>query len=554
MTNIIVDAGTDAKIAKFQKRGMELIGLAVIEPVEVWPSHPSQKESHESSLLHPPPHRSSASSRPVTPEVAAHSPPSSSVVSLSSASHSHAIPHQRQQTTESIDPQPAAPSMPTRKRDIFGKLFKKKEHPSQEPVDASAPHTRAPSIPHTSRFTRHFKRPSFTGAALTVPALPTDTTHIGVVDDDSSNHDHSNTGNANSTGTSSSLLCPPILGIQPTMSSPVVPPVGRPSMYVWYVRRWIKGADAGLLSGMIGKLGPTGSAHANGGRSVEVRFEWKKGRPDKGKKKKGRARTNSLVGDATHSRRASLVGASSSNAASTGSTASLNANGKPGHLRNKAQNGHKGENEHERERKRANRLSVASQKSISTSVTSDDRFSERSREHKAQGEQPEDGEESDPEDSETPWTCTLKVRRLVPVSSPRTPTPATPYTAGGGFKGAGGGVEDQTIRVKIGTLSQTPHHPKVVAMLKVPFPLPDVEVDALSVHKRVVLPGGIVVKTVNGEGNDEGGGGGGGVGLVLTAEEIKDVVSSTGLWLVVREGFGGVGKVNRKGDGWRIRA
>ena len=43
-------------------------------------------------------------------------------------------------------------------------------------------------------------------------------------------------------------------------------------------------------------------------------------------------------------------------------------------------------------------------------------------------------------------------------------------------------------------------------------------------------------------------------GLVLTAEEIKDVVSSTALWLVVREGFGGVGRVSRKGDGgWRIR-
>ena len=43
-------------------------------------------------------------------------------------------------------------------------------------------------------------------------------------------------------------------------------------------------------------------------------------------------------------------------------------------------------------------------------------------------------------------------------------------------------------------------------------------------------------------------------GLVLTAEEIKDIVSCTGLWLIVREGFGGVGRVSRKGDGgWRIR-
>lgn len=30
-------------------------------------------------------------------------------------------------------------------------------------------------------------------------------------------------------------------------------------------------------------------------------------------------------------------------------------------------------------------------------------------------------------------------------------------------------------------------------------------------------------------------------GLVLTAEEIKDIVCGTGLWLAVREGFGGLG-------------
>ena len=40
--------------------------------------------------------------------------------------------------------------------------------------------------------------------------------------------------------------------------------------------------------------------------------------------------------------------------------------------------------------------------------------------------------------------------------------------------------------------------------------------------------------------------------LVLTAEEIKDVVSCTGLWVIVREGYGGLAK-KRKGDGWMIR-
>ena len=39
MTNTVLDAGTDAKVAKFHKRGMEVLALAVLECVEVWPSY-----------------------------------------------------------------------------------------------------------------------------------------------------------------------------------------------------------------------------------------------------------------------------------------------------------------------------------------------------------------------------------------------------------------------------------------------------------------------------------------------------------------------------------
>jgi hypothetical protein len=80
-------------------------------------------------------------------------------------------------------------------------------------------------------------------------------------------------------------------------------------------------------------------------------------------------------------------------------------------------------------------------------------------------------------------------------------------------------------------------------MLKVPFPLPDIEVDKMAVRRRILTSSG-VARPGTSTGHE---------GLILTAEEIKDVVSCTGLWLVVREGFGGVGRVSRKGDGWRIR-
>jgi hypothetical protein len=134
----------------------------------------------------------------------------------------------------------------------------------------------------------------------------------------------------------------------------------------------------------------------------------------------------------------------------------------------------------------------------------------------------DDGDESEPEDSETPWTCTLIMSRH------------------GGADGS-----DSVVRLRVATFSPTPHHPKVVALLKVPFPLPDIVVDELQVCRRAVNAQGIARPSWNIDELE---------GLVLTAEEIKDIVSSTGLWLVVRESVGGVGKINRKGDGWRIRA
>jgi len=41
--------------------------------------------------------------------------------------------------------------------------------------------------------------------------------------------------------------------------------------------------------------------------------------------------------------------------------------------------------------------------------------------------------------------------------------------------------------------------------------------------------------------------------LALMAEEIKDVVTSTALWMTVREAMGGVGGDKRKADGWKLR-
>lgn len=97
-----------------------------------------------------------------------------------------------------------------------------------------------------------------------------------------------------------------------------------------------------------------------------------------------------------------------------------------------------------------------------------------------------DGEESDPEDSETKWACHL--------------------------------VLGPTTRIPIGSLAPTPHHPKLVAQLTVPYPLPDLSQSGL--------------------GSD---------GAGLTREELKDIISVTALFVIVREAFGGLAK-RRKGD------
>ncbi|CAK5271177.1 unnamed protein product [Mycena citricolor] len=91
-----------------------------------------------------------------------------------------------------------------------------------------------------------------------------------------------------------------------------------------------------------------------------------------------------------------------------------------------------------------------------------------------QDEQRDDsGDESDPEDSEVPWTCTVKVRRIGPHLGPRVPGPREPS-----------GENAEILRVKFGTLSPIPKHSKFVAVLKVPFPMPDIDVEHLTVRKR----------------------------------------------------------------------
>ena len=186
---------------------------------------------------------------------------------------------------------------------------------------------------------------------------------------------------------------------------------------------------------------------------LEVRFEWKRG---KGKEAK-RGRRNS------RSRR-KASGAGSIAGAGADSDGEVEAVYRLGDSSGRLKP----------EEKRKHRMSTGS---FGTTVSEENGLglhsSPRSKTEKREGD---NGEESDPDDSETPWICTLRIRRSAAVADGGR---ISPISSLGVLP-----LEPQVLRVKVGTLSPMPHHPKVVAMLKVPFPLLDVEVERMGVVKR----------------------------------------------------------------------
>ncbi|KAI0354280.1 hypothetical protein OH77DRAFT_1405316 [Trametes cingulata] len=590
LTNVIVDAGTDAKVAKFQKRGLEVIGLAVLEPVEVWgeggnpaPIPGNSPNAPLASLPdeHAPRASVDLAQSHLTPEPP-HTPTSSALSLNSEGTSEH--PH----TPAPVTPTPtsATPVTPRNTpgaKKFFGKFFKRRsDSPSTSPsfptsplppINAQPPSPAQPTTPIPSASGEHSRvsrRSSLhLGNTLSIP---------GHTPSASGSDAHPPSARENV------VLQPPVLGIQPTLSSLTNPPRGRPTKYVWVVRRWLKGSPESLLSGMKGKFNEARGAAAQAGAvesQVEVRFEWTRGKS--GKKRRSRRDTADSGVERTHSQRHSLALSSAAQ-----SQTSLHQQPPQVVVSDPPASKKRVASASAAEKPARPRRSVDSHRSTSPHATASTTTANSDEDQQKVSPSTEDhDDESDPEDSETPWTCTLIVRRL---NASRLPQPGSPLpTASAQASGPG----SSTVRVKVAGVVPTPHHPKVVALLKVPFPLPDVEIERMQVRKRIITPAGVARpatssgdRPTNGNGNGNGnaagsiassngrnGGSGmksffGGAkenhgpgagaganpeGLILTAEEIKDIVSSTGLWLVVREGFGGVGRVSRKGDGWRLR-
>ncbi|KAJ7203569.1 hypothetical protein GGX14DRAFT_651644 [Mycena pura] len=428
--------------------------------------------------------------RPGTPD-----PTSSQASPASSSAHSQAASY-----TDAPALTPTA--TPQAKRHLFGKLFKKKDAAAGEKDEARTP-TPGPLGRARKRDVGRSVSPNPAAAAAAAGRTSIGSPRASV--------DLGSEEAAHQLAQAQAQAQATVLGVLPSVSAPTRPPRGRPGLVT---------AAGCVAKGIV-------RGHGNGEgdltSEIEVRFEWKRGKAkrraqkEKDKGDKGRE-DESGQGHGPARRHASAANLSagmgtpskrlSRHTSSSFSTAA-------------SEEGHAGDG------------SVARRQSLLAASVS--------------GHGDEDsGEESDPEDSETPWTCTVKVRRLAAHhararSHQRELTTEAEDASGKREKDK----DKEGLRVKMGTLSPTPHHPKVVAILKVPFPLPDVDVERMVARKRETGAGrgSLGAKPVHTLL----------LGLLLTAEEIKDVVCSTGLWLVVREGFGGIGKINRKGDGWRIR-
>ena len=580
MTNVIVDAGTDAKIAKFQKRGLEVIGLAVVEPIEVAGGARYEDVSgpaYNPALLSAEPQGTGQGRTPTSSRLSLNSGDTheSAAVAVTPTPGAMQAPS---------SPSPAtAPSDRSGARRLLGKVFRKKDNQSQ--ASPTLPSSPLPGVDSPSQ-----SRPSKRSSLLLSQPL----TH--------SPQAHSHVDPPTPTPT-----MPTVLGIQPTLRAPSPSYIisgnrdhksVRPTSYVWVVRKWLKES-------------PTAPEGVDVLSLVEIRFDWTRATSHSSARRGSGSRTRrQQTSSSTTANRNSVL---SSNTPSTSSLAGA------GSRRPASSHSPQSQSVSPALPRRSLERSPSPRHSIRTSTTSTESdhspplpgMSGAARDHALSDG--DDGEESDPEDSETPWTCHLVVRRLVRI--PMGEDPAGTASAHSG-----------DVRVKVGAVVPAPHHPKVVALLKIPFPLPDLYIHVhtagssrapypqhysyveIEARKRVITPAGVArpapvsgnamamdppktptqanavgkfaqnagnfisaqsraLKSRTGNGHNGSGNGNGylGVpdngngdavlvsGVLLSAEEIKDMVCCTALWVVVREAFGGVGRVSRKGDGWRIR-
>lgn len=458
MTTNITDAGTDAKVAKFQKRSTEIVGVGHLEPTEIY-WHDSASLVGGTSPLSAQSTRSEGLMQALGMGDSAGLKRSASTlrasIDLKSVSGMFSSGRQSTPTSPSFSQLPISvdtrePFFRTKK--VMGNWFSKKKEPLPNSADNSG-------TTFTPGDNGNAQRPISAVSALS----PRNSVFLpmGVPPASEANQ-----------------LGPPTFGLSPAILSPLSnqpsPSRGGPRpKYSFAVTRWAseKGGSIGTGTGWAKKYRK--SNPEDNPPIDEVTFEWVKANS----RNRNSGNSSFIAERRLGPQKSALEGVETSRRSQV-----------PSHLQVES-------------------AASSPRTSMDSSLRSPSPFRKRDRPTSAMSHHTlEDEESSDPEDSDTPWNCILHV----PAYSRRRANSKT------------GRVSKLADGMIIATLYPAPHHPRVVAQIKVPMEL-------------VPVATGIARPLEEGANKDAD-------EIVLSVENLKDVVCTTAMWLSVREGFAGLGK------------
>ncbi|OXG27797.1 hypothetical protein C367_02474 [Cryptococcus neoformans Ze90-1] len=531
---VVTDAATDVKVAKFHKRVVDVSGVGIVEPSEI--HLPSASNHLYPTISRVTSHVTSDGESLQTPSTKARPrsiasfSPSLSPVHTAHQEDSRGIRSSLELKGFRLDnllhQKPDSGDSNTKK--LFGKIFKKKkngERTENVAINMSRSGSTS-SIDPKSTSGMPLDAVSTNGSAAAGRA----SIHLPSTASDFHHSSPSAIGYP-TFGTSPTIVVrqPPSVAqesrLKPelysptekhhTAASPTVSSRSRPIGYNWTVRRWARrnseGWAAHLVAAAAAGLEFVGAAEMAG--ENEVQFEWVKGvsEPDEKPRQrtlmgigkpgispgqpKGRAvsapgRSTSTGTGPKSSRRIASPMPSTPSSPVPSRPPSPSLDGRPEPVR---------------------RVSAAASTSSSTasskgvpSVAFDGAV--------AGGDMTaEEGDSSETEDSETPWSCWVWVKNT-------------------------------GQRQLLGTLTPAPHHPKVVGVLKIPMSLDpvsltDIKGPVLNANGEQGHQTAMAMKKIK-------------ENVALTEENLKDMICVTALWLVAREEYGGLGRV---GGGRRRR-
>ncbi|CAK9780684.1 hypothetical protein CC85DRAFT_166525 [Cutaneotrichosporon oleaginosum] len=510
---IVTDAGTDHKVAKFLKRNLDINGVGILEPSEVWlPLHTGGGSVAGNSP------------RPsIDPNGNAKLPRPASMISNMSLLSPAVTRDDAKRSSVDAGGKPGKPGkldahglrvQEEGPKKFFGKIFRKRqntetpEQPRRGSVSTSRTSTvvsmdaagslKVPATPPTAPAVH------FNGAAeLAQVGHPTFGLSPAMMARNSS------VANLDQNGAIVGLIgeVPKSEGLESDMMNIVRS--GRPVGYTWTVRRWAKKNTEGWASHIVAAAAAGLDMVANaipGDGSDEVVFEWVKMRFSATNEsaiaalkrhpaasegadllKRARPLPTPSPGPSPAGSRVSLVSGQRSYLDAPGTVKGRKAPPSPASKRRGSPPAARSSDE----------------ASADVCILDADEHAVPAVHEPDQPPTPEDdGYDSDPEDSETPWACSVWVKRT-------------------------------GQRQLLATLTPAPHHPKVIAVLRIPSVLKGLSLTDIPAPVGKSAAHTDIAARVRDE-------------VCLSEENLKDVVSVTAMWLVAREEFSGFGRKEKR--------